>query len=1535
MHEDLIEGFRLSPQQRRLWRLQELHGPAAFVVQCALSIEGALDPSVLRAAVERVVGSHEILRTTFHPLPEMGTALQVIGRGGLDWRAARLPTAQSRGERLTQCEELLDEARRPGFDLENGPVLRASLFAVSDTEHLLILTLPALSADLLTARQLAVETAEAYAALLRGDGDEDAAEVAQYADLSEWQDELLESEEARPGREYWRAEEAEPRRLLNFPYENRGREKSIAEPRWLKASLPAALDERLRGLARERGSSARSLLLAAWQALLWRLTGEQELVCGVAFDGRQYEEIEEALGLFVKHLPIRWSPDAGLTFAGLAAALEERLRGAGQWQEYFIDGDGLDADGRPDGLRVGFEFVEWPRPFGAAGLSLSFRQLYSRLDSFDLKLSCVQGDDSTRLELQYDGASLLPGAAERLAGHLQTLLADALARPDERLVRLDVLSPVERRSLLVEFNDTESRGSGFRYAHRQFESIAAAAPDEVAAVFQDERLTYGELNARANRLAHYLRAQGVGPDVIVGVCLPRSIELLVAMLGILKAGGAYLPLDPSYPRERLAFMVEDANVGLLLTKEGLRELLPPAVKSLALGRGGEQFDAYDAGNPRDGLSPENLAYVIYTSGSTGMPKGCAIPHRGLANYLSWGVDAYRVAEGQGSPVHSSIAFDLTITSIFSPLMTGRKVLLLDEEQAAGDALADALKGRPGFSLVKLTPAHLEWLAHALEGDELQGSAAALIVGGEALHAESLSAWRTHAPDTRIVNEYGPTETVVGCCVYELKAGEAASGTLPIGRPIANTRLYILDGEMNPVPCLVTGELYVGGEGVARGYLNRPDVTAERFVPDPFGPGAGGRLYKTGDLARHRPDGVIEFLGRRDQQVKIKGYRVELGEIEAVLGEHADVREAVVTLRADGGDNRLVAYVTAREGRELSRADLSSHLRKRLPEHMLPSAFVTLDRLPLTANGKIDRRALPPPETAERQTGGGYVAPRDHAEEILAGIWADVLGVERVGVEDNFFALGGDSIRGIQAVSRANRAGLKLTTHQLFRNQTVAGLASVAGSAPAVRAEQGEVTGDVPLTPIQHWFFERGLPEPQHFNQSVLLESGRGLNPSLLEQAVAQLSAHHDALRLRFERTANGWRQHQAPAVGPAPVSHVVLASSTEEEYRAALEEVAARSQAALNLAQGPLLKVTLFQSSRGLTDRLHIAAHHLAIDGVSWRILLEDLQHVYEQLAGGEEVRLPPKTTSYQYWAQRLCEYARTDALRQEALYWDTSVGTRDDRLPLDFEAGNGSNTEADARSVTSSLDEEETRALLHDAPQSQQVLADDLLLTALARSVTKWAGGDSLLVCLESHGRQDIFADVDLSRTVGWFTALFPVRLTLPADPNPGAELKAIKEQLRRVPNRGIGYGLLRYLCDDPETVRRLEALPRPEVLFNYFGSFDHVLPASSPFGLRRESAGHERGSTQPRDFPLTIDAYVLEGRLLIEWTYGSKLHRRETIEALAADFVKSLRLLVNYCRTAATAAYTPSDFRRSKLSQAELDRVLSKLIAPGEKPA
>ena len=1092
-----IEGYRLSPQQKRLWTIQE--GNDVYRAKCRLHLEGALQTELLKAALLEVINRHEILRTTLRRVPGIKVPLQVVTEAEqLAWETLDLrdrPRAEQEALLTGHFQEI---GQRP-FDYEQGPLLRSALVSLSTSQHALLLCLPALYADAWTLRNLTQEIAAAYAAGADGvpstgsgrglsgaersrrTSDED--EVVQYVQFSEWQNELLEGEEAEQGKTYWREQDFSALAGLSLPYEI----KLADRPPF----SPAVFSSRLDGKVTDKVS-----LLAAWQVLIWRLTRQPDIVVGLAFDGRKFEELQSGLGLFAKWLPLLSRLQTDYPFSEIVRQVNQSLSQAETWQDYFLWEESVGSVGLDEGHPFAFDFETRPAQASAAGVSFDLSLPSVCAERFKVKLVCRQTEKELVAEWHYDAGLFSLEAIQCLAEQYDVLLASIAKNPEAAIGELGMLSAAVRQQLLVEFNATEAAYPEDQCLPQLFEAQVGRTPENEAVVCGDQSLTYAELNARVNQLARHLQTLGVGPESLVAVCMERSVEMVVALLGVLKAGGAYVPLDATYPPERLAFMLEDSGAKVLLTQSRLLDgasgkwqvagQQPSAM--ICLDTDWPSIAQSAISNQQSAISPDNLAYLIYTSGSTGQPKGVMITHRGLINYLTWCRQSYPLDGGQGAPVHSSISFDLTVTSVFAPLVTGRCVRLLPEAFGV-DRLTETLRRESDFSLIKITPAHLQLLGEHLPPAAATKAARAFIIGGENLLADHIAFWQKIAPDTELVNEYGPTETVVGCCVYWAPHGERLTGSIPIGRPIINTQLYILDEQQRPVAIGEPGELYIGGVGVGRGYLGRPDLTAERFVPNPFlQKDEGGRmkdekeqkdsfilhpssfrLYRTGDLARFRPDGNIEFLGRMDHQVKIRGFRIELGEIESTLSRHPAIQENVVVacddVHGERGNASLVAYVVARRGESPTDSELRNFLAEKLPEYMLPATFVWLNALPLTSNGKVDRRALPAPDSSRPNLDQAYVAPRTPVEEALVAIWSQVLGVEKIGVQDNFFELGGHSLLATQVISRVREAfQVEVPLPTLIQTPTVSGLAeqieTIRWAAETTAAPEGHEAGEI-------------------------------------------------------------------------------------------------------------------------------------------------------------------------------------------------------------------------------------------------------------------------------------------------------------------------------------------------------------------------------------------------------------------------------------------------------------------------------------------
>jgi amino acid adenylation domain-containing protein/non-ribosomal peptide synthase protein (TIGR01720 family) len=1497
MHPKNIEGFQLSLEQRSLWT----RAPENSLSCTALLIEGPLDSNRLQNALRQVESRHEILRTTFHRQRGIRFPLQIIGDTSAPFTEIDL-SAENNFEQVFEQEQ-----NRP-FDFELDPPLRFTLVRLSSAKHVLLIAASALCVDRQTIANLIIELGQYY------EGKSVSEEPLQYVDYCQWQSEMSEDENAESGRSFWRNQKPAK---LQLPWEIQADNTAAQQSIFL--TLASDTIQKIEAVSKRFSTSPASVLQTCWQTLLWRLTGEQSIAISNVFAGRNHEDLREAFGLFATSAPLNSHFEEDDKFSALLLETERVRRSAETFLNHIPEETVASTP-------IGFEYAELPAPHRNGNLQFSIYKQKHYLVKCKVMLSCVCSAENISAEFHYDPSLYRPENIEQLAACFETLLTSALENPDALASRLSILSDRDRQFLIFESNDTAAAYPDDKCVQQLFEEHAAETPQRLAVVCEERQLTYAELNAKANRLAHLLRRRGVGPDVPVGLCLERSAEVIVALLGVLKAGGAYVPLDPDSPPAHLAKLVGETRFTVLLTQERFLDRFHNFTGEIVcFDRDEGLLNRQPAANPGALATPEHLAYVIYTSGSTGTPKGAAITHRSLLNYDHFVRHSLLT---QTSPLHfavvSTLTADLGHTCLFPALTSGSTLHIISYEAATDPVLLDAYMKNHPIDVMKITPSHLKALLNAGDDYSLLPRRT-LLIGGEALSYDLVKLIHTRKSTCQVINHYGPTETTVGVLTCKLDEDDAGTGTVPIGRPIANARAYVLNKEMEPVPAGVPGELYLAGAGLARGYLNNPIQTAHRFTPDPFSLEPGERCYKTGDMARHLGDGRIEFLGRLDHQVKIRGFRVELGEIEAALKQHATVREAVVLVDEDPPDRkRLIGCVVAtKKGPQVS-TELRSFLSERLPSYMVPSAIVLLESMPLTANGKVDRAQLAAQARVPTAATEDLIQPRNPAELLMSQIWAEILRLEHVGVRDNFFELGGDSILGIQIIAKANQMGFQLAPKQLFQNQTVAELVKVSGTALSMEDQQGPVAGEVPLTPMQQRFFEQKLSDQHLFSQAVVYEVEPALDPALMKAAVRQLLTHHDALRLRFVPEENGWKQLHANEEDD-PVSYYQdLSPLASAEQQTVFENSSNELQSSIDLTHGPLVRIALFHFGESQPDRLLIIGHYLIIDGFSWRILLEDLENSYQQLSKGDTIRLPAKTTSFKLWSERMLRAADSEEIKQNLSYWLTEMPLEIGRLPRDHAAG--LNVESSVGTVSKSLSVEETTALLREVPIAYQSEITDVLMTALLWSISRWSGDHALLVDLEGHGRSDTLLGEDLSRTVGRLTYRAPALLVNGTE-DPGETLKSVKEQLRRFRDVSVSYGLLRYLSVNDE----LRTLPPSEVYFNYVGQLDQVLSASTiSLKTAPQSLTAVRRTNNQRPYLLDISAMILDGKLQCIWEYSKNVYEQTTIASLAESFMNDLRTLIIHCQSPEAGGYTPSDFPSMDFDQHELDELIAKINMP-----
>jgi amino acid adenylation domain-containing protein len=1038
----------LSFAQQRLWFLDQYEpGSAVYNVAGALRLKGLVDVGALERSVNEIIRRHESLRTTFAMVE--GEPVQVICPS-LSISVVMVDlTEQPESEREDRAQRLAsEEARRP-FDLARGPLLRASLIRLSEAEHVLVLTMHHIVSDGWSMGVLYRELSVLYRAFSQGQPSPLTELPIQYGDFAVWQREWLKGEVLQSQLAYWKKQLEGAPGVLNLPMD-RGRP-AVQSFRGARQSLLLSkeLTQGLKGLSRKHGVTLFMTLLAAFQTLLYRYTGQEDIVVGSPIANRNRTEIEGLIGFFVNTLVLRSNFTGNPTFKELLGRVREMALGAYGHQD--LPFEKLVEELKPERslshsplFQVMFVLQNAPlRDRDLSGLALTRMTLDNSTAKFDLNLSMNEQTSGLKGSLEYNTDLFDDATITRMLEHFHALLEKIVADPEQRVDALPLLGPAEKHRLLVEWNDTKREYPKDRCIHQLFEQQVEKTPAAIAVIFEEQQLTYKELNARSNQLAHYLKKQGVGPESLVGICVERSLEMIIGLLAIVKAGGGYVPLDPCFPTERLALMVKDAKIALILTQQSLlKGLAPLGANMLCLDRDWGQIAEENTDNPDSGVIAENLAYVIYTSGSTGKPKGVEVPHHTVLNVLTHVREALGLTEQDRVPLVANICFDISVMELFLPLISGARLIVASSGVVVDGAAIEHILSKCGVTIMHATPATWRLLLQAgWNGVENL----TILAGGEALESELAN--QLAARGSSVWNLYGPTETTIYSSAAAYRS-QSSNRKISIGRPVANTQIYIVDDHLQPTPVGVPGHLHIGGEGLARGYLNRSDLTAEKFIPDPFSEISGARLYRTGDLARYLSDGNIEFLGRIDHQVKLRGFRIELGEIEAVLAEHREVRQAVVLAREDvPGDKRLVAYIVLSHSEAASASELRAFLRAKLPEYMVPSAFVFLDAMPLTTNGKLDRKALAAPDQIKPELDQTFVASCTPVEQLLARIWAEVLKVEKVGSDANFFDLGGHSLKATQVISRVRQAlQVDLPLRVLFEARTVAEL--------ALRIEQG-------------------------------------------------------------------------------------------------------------------------------------------------------------------------------------------------------------------------------------------------------------------------------------------------------------------------------------------------------------------------------------------------------------------------------------------------------------------------------------------------
>lgn len=1435
-------------------------------------------------------------------------------------------------------KEKIRETNQIPFDLAEGDLFKVYLYKKSEENYIMLISLHHIVSDGWSIGIMIDEIIELYEAETEERQPQLSPLTKSFSDFVEAEQDLIKSESGEKQWDYWKEELRDELPVLDLPVDRNRPDVLTYNGATENFSLEKNLVAGLKQLSQSEGATLFATLLAAYQIFLFKFTGQDDIITGIPTGGRNQPDFKNIIGYFINPVAIRSDLSDNPSFRIFLSSVKKKIFGAISNQDFpfaLIVERLLEKrePSRPPVFQTFFgiqkiqnnEMQEMIVP-NNNGVKVKWGSLVTepfyisqQEGQFDLTLEFSEGKNLFSGAFKYNTDLFEKETIRQMTKHFKILLENIISHPEKKISELNLLSDEERDLILNKWNNTDFKFDKFECVHRLFEEQVKKTPDRTALVFEEQSLTYKELNSRANQLANYLTKLGVKPEKLVGICVERSPEMVIGILGILKAGGAYIPIDTNYPQSRTGFMISDSGAEILITQKNLTDNLPGNIsKVILIDEDWKDISKQNETDFESNVDFKNPAYVIYTSGSTGKPKGVMINHDSLSNHMLWMVNEFKFDSGESVLQKTPFSFDASVWEFYLPLMIGGKLVIAKPDGHLDTAYLTETIQKNNITILQLVPSLLNLLLDE-NGIENCKSLKTVFSGGEALTFE-LKEKFFHKLNAGLYNLYGPTEVTIDSVFYKC---ERKDKTIPIGKPVYNTSAYIVDKYLNPVPAGIQGELLLGGIEVARGYVNNEALTSEKFVDNIFN-NRKGKLYKTGDLVKYGGDGNIYFLGRIDRQVKLRGFRIEPGEIESKLSGHPGIKEASVIVREDKpGNQRLAAYVVVKKNETVSDDDLKNFLRESLPEYMVPNAFVFLEQLPILPNGKIDRAALPFPEVNFITEGNEFTEPKLPVETILANIWKEVLGLERISINDNFFRLGGDSIISIQIISKANQMGVKITPKQIFKHQTISSLANVAEYSVEQTAEQGIVTGQIPLTPIQRWFFEQNFTEPNHYNHSVLLKVPKGLSEEYLKQALTELIKHHDALRLRFELKDKEWLQFNEGISGNIPFSSEDVSKFSNAEFKNDIEN----QQKDIDISKGKLVKVKLYKTGNDEYDRLLILIHHLCIDGISWRIILEDFNKLYYQLNKGEKVKLPPKTMSYKEWSSKLVEHSTSEKLLKEKNFWMSVVELYSKKLPFDLLNEKNENTVESEDTIIFELDESSTLCLLKDVPKTYHTRINDILLTALAIVCSKLTGKNRLLVDLERHGRENITEDIDLSRTVGWFTSISPVVLEIRNADNIGDSIKLTKENLRHIPAEGIGFGLLKYISNDERVKSKLTEFDNSEIIFNYLGQFNQRVTTESDWLLGEQPIILSQNKKNLRKYLLEINSMIINNKLIMEFNFSKNVQKKETIIEFAKMYEDALKIIIEHCTSTEAGGYTPSDFSAAGLNQQELDNLLANI--------
>ncbi|MBC8769911.1 amino acid adenylation domain-containing protein [Arenibacter sp. BSSL-BM3] len=1518
----------LTGGQQRLFFLESLYPKNPVYNSSEIyTFRGRLVIENLKKSLQTIFDLNEVFRCSFHfkdgvPFQNVEDSVKV---NLVQYDISDLLAS----EKDLRIEEIMSSDALNPFDLNNPPLIRTTLIKRHSNEHILFITMHHIIVDKWSMGLLREQLAKYYRSLPSNSEIFEIQSRIQFPDFAYWQ----QSRDSDKNQlEYWKNKLSGKIPKLELPIDY----PHPAHPTFKGDSnvqlLSKSLSNKILELSKEAECTPFILLLSVYYVLLFRYSRQNDIVIGSPISIRNSKTLENVIGFFDETIVLRTDFSLPISFLDLVKLVRQTVLEA--FSNKDISFDVLVREVKPERvaginpfLRTMFIYHDvLPMPFFGEDLELSYDFYNTGVSKFDLTLYVANENGQLLTEFEYSTDLFDETTIEQLQDHFRLVLIGVTDNPKFDISAIPMMTEREKEILLPEKATCPGPFDSYKSIHEIIRHSASDKKDAIALVYGPEHLTYGELDDLSDTIAQHILAYSNNDRQIIGLCMERSTTLIAGLLGILKAGCAYLPLDPDYPLGRISFMLEDSKVPIVLTQANLSSKFNSFKGTqLLINEIINSNESHSIAFPD--VKSFDLAYVIYTSGSTGKPKGVPITHSNIINSTEGRLSFYP-ENPTAFLLMSSVAFDSSKAGIFWTLCTGGTLVISEKRLEQDVAKMNDIINDKKISHTLMLPSLYKVLLEYSDLSKLE-SLTTVMVAGEACSAALCTTHFSKLPNVGLYNEYGPTEASVWCMAYRI-TNENLGYITPIGSAVANAEIYLLDSNLNLVPFGAVGEIYVGGPGLANTYLNRPDLTDLAYINNPFSEVVGDKLYKTGDLGRYRNDGEMLFLGRADQQVKIRGFRVELNEIEEVIRKNPTVDKALVVVSesnksdaASGADNAgyLIAYVECQENLDIEQ--LKKELAISLPNYMVPSVIIPIDNFPLLPNGKIDRKSLPKPEKNNVTTlSSKFQGPRNELEIALTEIWQEVLNMTPIGVYDNFFEIGGDSILSIQIVAKARSKNIMLKANQIFENQTIADLALFSNIGTLDIIEEQSVEGNVSLTPIQHWFFNTHQNAPHYWNQMVRLLNVGKLDWSIIQLAIEELVYYHDALRLKFVKTEY-WKAivNSKDEIKVFRLEDVSFISDTGEQD-IKIQELLVAVQESAKLSDGQLFKCIYFNCGETQENQVFLIAHHLVIDVVSWNILFNDLNVAINQIQDNKPLLFTGKTASIEKWGEYLKELSKSKHLKEELSFWKSQKNDIQ-MFPSDFVCEKNYYKESTIEINQASLGSEDTLKLQKDANWVYNTKIEELLVTALLSVLHEWSHLDRICLGMEKHGRSAEILDLDVSGTIGWFTSYFPVALNVIKQRDIGDQIKSVKEQLRKVPNNGVGYGILKYLNQEQINIEELDQ--QPQVIFNYLGN-RMVNENTSNIGYDLLWEG-SRDSRSERSYGLEINAYILNGQLYSNWSYSTDLYKTTTIEKLVSEYNAVLHQIILHCKNKEVREYTPSDFPEADISQDDLDNLLENL--------